>query len=204
VELGAIARSGIGGGGKITAVKHDPEIAAIYATRFPNDEIMIADAFTFLEEHYLDYDFIWASPPCQSHSRLNKFRKAKILPDMRLYSIILFLKNNFPGKWVVENVVPYYQPLIPPTIYMDRHYFWSNFPISPIKFPRPKDGSIKDWGITDLAEFHQIDINLIKALPAWAQNHDRQRTVLRNCVDCRVGLYILKCALAPKQTTLAV
>lgn len=48
------------------------------------------------------------------------------LPDFRLYSLIYFLKHFFRGNWVVENVIPYYEPLIKPTFQIGRHYYWSN------------------------------------------------------------------------------
>lgn len=51
---------------KITAVELIPEIAEVYQRRFPND-IIIGDATKFLEKNYKEFDFIWASPPCQSH-----------------------------------------------------------------------------------------------------------------------------------------
>ena len=31
---------------------------------------------------------------------------------MKLYEEIIFLDNYFKGKYVVENVIPYYEPLI--------------------------------------------------------------------------------------------
>ena len=52
---------------------------------------------------------------------------------MTLYEEILFLKHHFKGKWVVENVKPYYEPLIKPQI-LERHCFWSNFEIADKKF----------------------------------------------------------------------
>ena len=41
-------------------------------------------------------------------------QKVKKYADMALYEEILFLKHNIKGGWVVENVKPYYTPLIPP------------------------------------------------------------------------------------------
>ncbi len=51
-------------------------------------------------------------------------------PDMALYQEIVFLKHFFKGKYCVENVVSYYDPLIKPQE-ISRHYFWSNFYIAP-------------------------------------------------------------------------
>ena len=55
---------------KITAVELRPEIAAIYQDFFPNDRVIVGDAHQYLQEHYAEFDFIWSSPPCQSHSKL--------------------------------------------------------------------------------------------------------------------------------------
>ena len=59
-------------------------------------------------------------------------------PDMKLYEEILFLKHNFDGKWVVENVQPYYEPLIPAEK-RGRHLFWSNFYIPEFNPPEFKN-----------------------------------------------------------------
>jgi hypothetical protein len=53
---------------------------------------------------------------------------------MTLYQEILFLKSWFKGRWVIENVIPYYEPLIKPTVELGRHFFWSNFEIQSKKF----------------------------------------------------------------------
>lgn len=67
--------AGIGGNRKmwgdnheIVAVEYDETIAKIYKDHFPNDEVIVADAHQFLLDHYKEFDFIWSSPPCQTHS----------------------------------------------------------------------------------------------------------------------------------------
>ena len=45
---------------------------------------------------------------------------------MALYQEIILLKSWFKGKWCIENVVSYYEPLIQPTQF-GSHYFWTNF-----------------------------------------------------------------------------
>ena len=47
-------------------------------------------------------------------------------PDMKLYQEIIFLDSFFNGKYCVENVIPFYQPLIPAKK-RGRHLYWTNF-----------------------------------------------------------------------------
>ena len=124
--------AGIGGNRKlwegvdVTAVEYREDIAAVYKDHFPNDNVVVADAHQYLLNNYENFDFIWTSPPCQTHSRArmwgfkNNRKVEKEYPDMKLYQEILFLKHYFTGKWVVENVNPFYEPLIPPTKEMGR------------------------------------------------------------------------------------
>ena len=115
--------SGLGGNRRlwgdshdITAVEINPDIAKIYCDFFPKDEMIIDDAHDFLLKNYKLYDFIWSSPPCPTHSRLNKSNcvglTEKKYPEMSLYQEIIFLQNWFKGKYCVENVRSYYEPLI--------------------------------------------------------------------------------------------
>lgn len=185
--------SGIGGNRKlwssdhdVTAVEFDENIAKVYADIFPEDEVVIADAHEYLVNHFKDFDFIWSSPPCQSHSSFRqnigvRYRGVKpVYPDMSLYQQILFLQYNFEGKWVVENVNPYYEPLIQPSVRLDRHLFWSNFDIAKKEFDRPKMRSAQ---IPQLQDAYGYDLSNYK-LP-------NKRQVLRNCVLPDVGKYVL-------------
>ena len=57
-----------GGEHDITAVELDAQIAEVYADLYPNDTVIVGDAHEYLLENYMDFDFIWSSPPCPSHS----------------------------------------------------------------------------------------------------------------------------------------
>lgn len=187
--------SGIGGNRKlwksedITAVEINPEIAEIYKHFFPNDKVIIGDAHEYLLQHYKEFDFTWTSPPCQSHSSFRqnicvRFRGTKEeFPDMKLYQEIIFLKHNYKGLWVVENVKPYYEPLIKPTIELQRHYFWSNFNIVSKKFEKD---NIRKAQIPDLQKLHGLDLS--------KYNIKDKRQILRNCVLPEIGEYIARIA----------
>jgi DNA (cytosine-5)-methyltransferase 1 len=125
--------AGIGGNRKnwenveVTAVENNLAISAVYQKLFPGDKVIIDDAHDYLIKHFREFDFIWSSPPCQTHSKMNKATRHDIAryPDMSLYQEIIFLQHFFKGKWVVENVCPYYVPLIPAQR-IGRHLFWTN------------------------------------------------------------------------------
>jgi DNA (cytosine-5)-methyltransferase 1 len=189
--------AGIGGNRKlwgeehdITAIEFDENIANVYKDLFPNDKVIVTDAHQYLLEHSKEFDFIWSSPPCQTHSSFRqnigvRYRGVEpVYPDMKLYQEILFLQHNFEGKWIVENVNPYYKPLVEPTVKLDRHLFWTNLDIEPKEFERPK---IRSAQIPQLQEFLGYDLSGYK-LP-------NKRQVLRNCVQPNVGKYILEKAI---------
>ena len=183
--------SGIGGNRQlwtdveVTSVEINPQIANIYSDFYPNDNIIIGDAHLYLLENYHKYDFIWSSPPCQSHSSFRqnicvRYRNTKPeYPDMKLYQEIIFLQYNSKCKWVVENAKPYYEPLIHGKL-IQRHLFWSNFGIENINI---KNDDIRTAQIPQLQK--QLNINLDKyKLP-------NKRQILRNCVEPKLGLHIL-------------
>lgn len=182
--------SGIGGNRKlwedceVTAVESDVDIALAYSDLYPQDRVVVGDAHDYLLNNYSRFDFIWASPPCQSHGqyRYNVGVRAKgykaLYPDMTLYQEIIFLRYYFEGKWVVENVKPYYTPLVEPTTVLGRHLIWSNFDIPDAEFSVSNIRSKNK--ISDYTEF---DISGTKI--------KNKRQVLRNCVDPEMGKYIL-------------
>lgn len=184
---------------EITAVEFEAYIADAYKELNPNDEIILTDAHQYLIDNFHKYDLIWSSPPCPSRSRSSSSLSGWGIfryPDMKLYEEIIFLKYFFKGKYVVENVIPYYEPLIKPSIEIDRHLFWSNFNITPLNIERNYDVSRATK--ETLSEHHGI------VLPEKTKD---KRKLLRNCVTPSVGLHILNCALGKfsvkqEQTTL--
>lgn len=191
--------SGIGGNRKlwggehdITSVELNGEIAAIYQDLFPDDNVIVGDAHEYLVNHLLDgWDFIWASPPCPSHSRINTDgNHAPRYPEMSLYQEIIMLSNNwFKGCWVVENVIPYYAPLIPPTVEISRHLFWCNFSVSKETFSKEKPIAFQ----TGTNGRYGFNLKGIRA------KIDKRKT-LRNLVDPEIGLYFLNRALGIKES----
>ena len=172
-----------GGGADITAVEFDPKIASIYKDFFPQDEMVVGDAHAYLLEHFKEFDFIWASPPCPTHSTINHlFTKGKATnpvkyPDMKLYEEIILLKYHFKGKWCVENVISYYDPLIKPQE-IDNHYFWANFFI-----PNFPTGCREHYGGYEaLAKAKGFDISKYSGI--------HKIKTLRNCVNSHLALHI--------------
>jgi len=191
---------GIGGNRKlwgdeheITAVENVKEIADIYHDFFPNDKIVVADAHKYLLDHFKEFDFIWSSPPCPTHSRFNLLSneqegKTVKYPEMALYQEIIYLKHWFKGKYCIENVIAYYKPLIAP-YELASHYFWSNFVIQPL--PNIVRG-IKRKDEEDFLREEKIGISL--ANYKFKTKRDR-RKLINNCTEPEVGKHILDCAL---------
>ena len=189
--------SGIGGNRKlwgdehqVTSVEYDPAIAEAYAGLFPQDELIVDDAHEYLRLHHSEFDFIWSSPPCQTHSsfRFNigvRFRGVEEkFPDMTLYEEIVFLQHHSKALWVVENVVPYYPPMMDP-VKRNRHLYWSNFKIPEVE-PLVENLRAKNK-ISDLEGLHGFDLS--------AYRIPNKRQVLRNCVSPETGRSILDAAL---------
>ena len=175
---------------EVTAVELDPELAKMYQERFPNDKVIVADAHQYLLDHYKEFDFIWSSPPCPTHSRARFARKnttSAEYPDMKLYAEILFLDNWFEGKYLVENVIPYYEPLIPAKK-IGRHLYWSNINL-PNNLNERKHAIMESENeVSKWCEFHEYDFRKYKG----KQRIDK---IARNLVDYEAGRTILETAL---------
>ncbi len=177
---------------EITAVELNPQVAQIYRDFWPNDTVVEADAHQYLLEHYKEFDFIWASPPCPTHSQVGRLRAfnehnkatgqwspAKY-PDMTLYQEIIFLKHYFQGKWCVENVVAYYEPLIKPMCF-GGHWFWTNFAMPP--FAGETRGMGNNENIKARAEKLGFDLSKYKGID--------KRLAIRDCTEPELGKHIL-------------
>ena len=201
--------AGIGGNRKlwedveVTAVEWDQETANVYMDYFPDDKMIVGDAHQYLLDHYKEFDFIWSSPPCPSHSDIRRCgvhagQNKAIYPDMKLYQEIIFLDNFAPKKtkWIVENVRPYYEPLIPPTKKIDRHLYWSNFRIGDLEVKR------------ELRINHAVGSDTVYGFSVKDSNIENKRKAIRNMVNPKLGLHILNAARNiitksnPEQTTL--
>lgn len=190
----------------ITAVENVSHIADVYRELWPNDTVVEADAHQYLLDHYKEFDFIWASPPCPTHSRARYglgFHGGKVegvYPDMRLYQEIIFLNHHFKGNWVVENVQAYYKPLIHPYA-LGRHWYWANFHIGKIKVsPSGITTSVTSAGNNVVRlNTEQLQRKLGITLPSGTL---KSRLLLRNAVEPEVGLYILNCRDNLKQEVL--
>ncbi len=188
--------AGIGGNRKlwrdcdVTAVEMEYKIAEVYSQQFPKDNVVIGDAHEYLLDHHEEYDFVWSSPPCQTHSRMAKATRHKLnrYSDMSLYQEILFLKHIFKGQWVVENVKPYYEPLISPTQTIGRHLFWSNYDFMKIEIQQPK-GFINNSTVAGSIELKKwLGINYEGNI--YYKNNHCPSQVLRNCVHPKLGEHI--------------
>ena len=100
---------------------------------------------------------------------------------MGLYQEIILLKHfhKLGSKFVVENVKPYYKPLIEPTAKLHRHYFWANFPISDFEVTNKR----KHSDIVGSTTVYGVNIK--------DTNIKNKRKSLRDMVDPELGLHIL-------------
>lgn len=173
------------GGIEVTAIELNEEIAAIYREYFPDDKVIIADAHEYLLQHYKEFDFIWSSPPCPTHSRArywgSKGGTTELkYPYWKLWQEILFLKHYANCKWVVENVIPFYDVFIPATIEIERHFFWANF-------------EIRKTGFLNGSDIHHTTSNSnVYGFALDRKMKHRKDQILRNLVNPEIGLYILE------------
>ena len=197
---------------EVTAVELDPHLASMYKERFPQDTVLVEDAHEYLKNHYQEYDFIWTSPPCPTHSKIRYTQKntagfKPVFPNMLLYEEIIFLQHHFIGKYVVENVKPYYEPLIEPQI-RNRHYYWCNFTLPENIGRKEAKGKSSGAGSAkvnrqliahgktykteqqNLCELHKISQDFLNQY----KGKQNKRKIIRNLVDYQAGLDIFNAA----------
>ena len=178
---------------EVTAIELDPELARLYQERFPNDKVIITDAHQYLLENFKEFDFIWSSPPCPSHSRIRISQKNRETfkyeyPDMKLYEEVIFLDNFFNGKYVIENVKPYYEPLIKAQE-RGRHLYWCNFNLPKELNERPPIGiGTSKNEVQKLCELHDYDFYKYKG-------KQLMNKIARNLVDYEAGRTIFETAI---------
>ena len=188
--------AGIGGNRKlwngvdVTAIENNSSIAKLYSRFFPNDKILVEDAHKYVLEHFSEYDFIWSSPPCPTHSDWKRLwvdagKQKPEYPDMNLYQEILLLQYFFKGKYCVENVISYYDPLIPAQK-VANHYLWANFKIADYKTEKRGARENKEY----LAKRKGFNLG---------EDVINKRQLLRNCVEPELGLHIFNCAFKLEQ-----
>ena len=183
---------------EVTAVELDPELARLYKERFPKDKVIVTDAHQYLLEHYKEYDFIWSSPPCPTHSRarywaIGRNGKKPIYPDMKLYQEIIFLHHHCKTKYCVENVIPYYEPMFNPKK-RGRHLYWTNYNLPNILSKRRVKISQGANEVKNLCKFHDFDFFKYKGKQPINK-------IARNLVDYEAGKTILEtlCGIIKKQ-----
>jgi hypothetical protein len=106
---------------------------------------------------------------------------------MSLYQEIIILQTFAPinCKWIIENVIPYYDFLIQPSMILGRHAIWTNFYIEEKSFNEInvcKQKNEREY----LQKMHNVNLDQYK-------NIDK-RKVLRNMVNSEIGKHILDCA----------
>ena len=209
--------AGIGGNRKlwedveVTAVEWDGEKAEVYRDHFPEDNVVVEDAHEYLKDHIFEsWDFIWASPPCPTHSQLETINHSKNgvrYPDMNLYQELILLRNHFDSAgfdYCVENVVSYYEPLIEPQK-IARHYFWSNFHIPDFDLePSGIVGNLPDRDPEYHSEFdfdeHQEKMGY--DLSGYSMTKQKKSKALKNCVNPQLGKHVFEAATKNRQSKL--
>ena len=192
--------AGLGGNRKhwkdvdVVAVEKNEKIANVYQRLNPHDLTIVGDAHEYLIEHYQEFDFIWSSPPCQTHSKMHKAncRTKKKYPDMSLYQEIVFLTHFFRGKWVVENVKPYYEPLIKPQT-IGRHSFWCNFDLTFVNDVKRPPNFIKSQNLK-AKEMLMDWLGIHYEEKIYYENNHCPTQILRNCVHPDLGLDVFSAA----------
>ena len=189
---------------QVTAVEYNEKIAEAYGGFYPDDEVVVGDAHTYLLENFEDFDFIWTSPPCPTHSKMRKNLSMNVenpadavYPDMKLYEEILLLQGYFEGKWVVENVDPWYEPLIEPQE-SGRHMFWANFEVPNLDSVESIGPQWDEYDADKQAKELGYDAEKLRSYN-FPSDYPYEK-VVNNMVHPEVGKSILESALESEDT----
>ena len=99
----------------------------------------------------------------------------------------MFLENYYGGKYCVENVIPYYEPLIPAKK-IGRHLYWTNFRL-PNDLGERKHSIMESKDETKKwCEFHNYDFTKYKGTQPVQK-------IARNLVDYEAGKTIFNIAI---------
>ncbi len=84
------------------------------------------------------------------------------IPRYEIYQEIIFLDNFFNGKYCVENVIPFYEPLIPAKK-RGRHLYWTNFNLPNVLSDKknPDFTRVKNQ-VKVMSEYHNYDFTKYK------------------------------------------
>ena len=197
--------AGVGGnrklwdGVEVTAVEYNEKIADIYQALYPDDTVIRADAHDYLLHHHDEFDFVWSSPPCQTHTRMVKAtrHKKRRYPDMKLYEEILYLEHNRKAPWVVENVAPYYGGMRKYT-QVGRHLFWSNMALQGI-IDQPRPPNFINLCNTEGAQKMKDWLGIQYEKNVYYEGNHCPAQVLRNCVHPEIGKQVLDRATRSRQ-----
>ena len=105
---------------------------------------------------------------------------------MKLYEEIILLKYWFAGSYVIENTIPYYQPIYDGKI-IAKHIWWSNFEIRDYKMT---SRGHRGGTVESLQKIKQINIS--------KYDLKNKRQILRNCVEPNLGKFVFDCFLESK------
>ena len=183
---------------EIVNIEFDQRIAQVLQDRKPKQNVLVEDAHEYLLNNYSEFDFIWSSPPCQTHSKMNKFTRHNTIRyvDGKLFEEILLLKHWFKGKWVVENVAPYYEPPFNPKK-IGRHLFWSNFDIDNFNIEQPKN--FINLANTESKKVMMDWLGIYYEKNIYYGNNHCPVQILRNCVHPLLGQHILNHLTPPQR-----
>jgi DNA (cytosine-5)-methyltransferase 1 len=141
----------------VTAVDNDPA----RLRNNPADEVIEADALTYLFEHGHEYDAIHASPPCTGYSRGTAALPDRLTRYDRLIPATRVLLQATGKPYVIENVADARPELHTPLTLCWTHFF--------------EPGSVLDADQTPLyMRRHRLFESNVPLLPAGECHHPKQ------------------------------